>query len=156
VVLKVTPAEPGITDQPVPALLDPLAGQLQVRPVPGLPVQLHHCRLHNRMAIQPAQLAQERVYQVIGEPPRHAEQPVKTGPPQARDPRLDQVTGAMHLMAVSQVAVPRLAMNLDGRVQVPIRLLSLLQQCRRFLGEGGQFLITAPAELSQPTASRLL
>jgi hypothetical protein len=44
VVLKVTPAEPGITDQPVPALLDPLAGQLQVRPVPGLPVQLHHCR----------------------------------------------------------------------------------------------------------------
>jgi hypothetical protein len=32
------------------------------------------------MAIQPAQLAQERVYQVIGEPPRHAEQPVKTGP----------------------------------------------------------------------------
>ena len=70
-VLQVTPAEPGITDQPVAALLDPLAGLLQIRPVPGFPVQLYQRRLRSRMAVQPALLAKERVHQVIGEPPRH-------------------------------------------------------------------------------------
>jgi len=53
-VLQIAQAETGITDQPVPALLDPLAGQFQIWPVPSLPVQLHQRRLHDRMAVQPA------------------------------------------------------------------------------------------------------
>ena len=51
VILPVLAAEASASQQPVPALVDEMAGQLQVHGVPGLPVQLHERHLDLGVAV---------------------------------------------------------------------------------------------------------
>ena len=85
-------------------LLDPLAGQLQVRPVPGLPVQLHQRHLDLGMTgCHDALPRAEHGVDGVGEAPGDAEQAVVPGGAAMRDRRLEEVPRAVELVPVGEV-----------------------------------------------------
>ena len=90
-ILEVAVPEPGVADQPVPALLDELAGQPQVRFVARFPVQLRERGLDDGVAVDALLTAQEVIDEMVREPPGHGEQPGITGAALAGEAGLDQV-----------------------------------------------------------------
>jgi hypothetical protein len=85
----------------------------------------------------------------------HVEEPLPVGGRQAavadaalvRHRGLDQVPGAVHLVAGGQPRVPRLAADLEVRVKVAVRPLGLLEQAGDAGGEGGQLGAVAVGQL---------
>jgi hypothetical protein len=154
VILRVAAAHAGVPSQPVAALLDELAGQLEVGDVPGLAVELGQRGLDDRMAVEPALLARELAHQVISQAHGHGQQPGVARAAMECDRGLDQVPGAVHLVAPGQPGVPRLSAHLEVRVQVAVGPLRLLQETGD-LGDEEASSGRGPCASSQPTASRV-
>ena len=121
-------------EQPVAVTLDEVAGQLQVAPLAGLPVQLDERGLHLRVPVDAvdrlsaAGRAEDGV-DVVGEPAADLQQPVAAGGPVVRDGGLDQMPGAVQLVAPAQVAVAaRAPARLEPAVEVAVGLLRVLDQ----------------------------
>ena len=154
VVLQVAAAEAGVADVAVAALVEELAGQAEVGLVAGLAVQLGQRGLDDGVAVV-AFVAQEVIDQVVGEPRGHGEQRVGGGLEVRRggggpgrfehdggavrgDRGLDQVAGAVQLVAGGQLGVAGLAGDLDVGVQVTVGLLGLHQEIGCLGRERGQ------------------
>ena len=137
-VLQVAAAQAGVPGQPVAALLDELAGELEVVAAAGLPVQLDQRGLDDRVAVEALLLARERAHQVVGQPDRDGQQAAVAGAAVVRDRGLDQVPRAVHLVAGGQPGVPRLAGDLEVGVQVAVRPLGPLEETGHVGGEGSQ------------------
>ena len=111
--------------QAVAAGFDEVLCQLEIARLPRLAVELHQRHLHDRMPVDVvAAVRTERLDQVVGEAHGDVEElPV----PRAADlshRRLDEVPGAVVLMAPGQVAVPlAVVLELHDRVEVAVGLL---------------------------------
>ncbi len=138
VVLQVAVAHAGVPGQAPPPLVDELPGQLEIGGGAGLAVELGQRRLDDRVPVQAPLLAAELADQVVGQAHGDGEQPVVAGAPVHRHGRLDQVTGAVHLVAPGQPGVPRLAADLEVGVQVAVGTLRLAEQGGDLGGEGGE------------------
>ena len=138
VVLQVAAAHAGVPGQPPAALVDELAGQVQVGFGPGLAVELGQRGLDDRVPVQAPLGARELAHQVVGQAHGHGEQPPVARPAVQRDRSLDQVAGAVHLVAPGQPGVPRLAADLEVGVQVAVGPLRLLEQGDDLGGERGE------------------
>jgi hypothetical protein len=138
VVLQVAAAHAGVSGQPLPALVDELAGQVQVGFGAGLAVELGQRGLDDRVTVQAPLGAGELAHQMVGQAHGHGEQPPVTLPPVQRHRGLDQVPRAVHLVAPGQPGVPRLAADLEVGVQVAVGPLRLLEQGGDLGGEGGE------------------
>jgi hypothetical protein len=122
----------------MPALLDELGGQPEIRPLSGFPVELHQRGLDDRVAVDARHPAQEDLHQVVGEPARHRHQLGRAGGALVRDRGLDEVARAVQLVAGGKLGVTLARGHLDVGVQVPVGLLGLLQQRDRLGREAGQ------------------
>ena len=149
-VLRDSGAEP-VAEHPLHVVGAPLVGELagerEVAGVGRLPVQLHERGLDDRVPVEALRLAEELADQVVGEPFRHAEEAGVAGAAAERDRGLDQVPGAVHLVAGRQPGVPRLAGHLEVRIQVAVGELRLLEQAGGPRGELGELWAAAVGEL---------
>ena len=158
VILQVAAAQAGVPGQPSAALVGELAGQLEVGGGAGLAVELSQRGLDDRMPVERSLAAGELAYQVIGQAHGHAEQPTVSGAAAEGDRGLDQVPGAVHLVAPGQPGIPRLTAHLEVGVQVAVGVLGLLEQggdLSRERGELGVFGIFGSTAVRQLPADRL-
>ena len=128
-------AQAGVPGQPSAALVDELAGQLEVGGGAGLAVELGQRGLDDRVPVEAAVPAGELAHQVVGQAHGHGEQPAVSGAAVEGDGGLNQVPGAVHLVAPGQPGVPRLAAHLEVGVQVAVGALGLLEQGGDLVGE---------------------
>ena len=98
---------------------------LQVGVIPRLPRQFHQRQLNFRMPIRlRPTLRPKRRADVIRRPHHDLEQPLRTGRPPVRHPRLDQVTHAIQLVLVVQVSIPpRRLGSTEVGIDVTVRTL---------------------------------
>ena len=129
-VLQVAVAQTRIAGQPVAALVDELARQLEVVGTAGLAVQLDQRGLDHRVAVEAPLLAGELAHQVIGELDSDRKQAVIARAAMQRDRGLDEVAGAVHLVAPGEPGIPWLAAGLEVGVEVAIGLLGRLKRGR--------------------------
>ena len=147
VVLQVAAAHAGIPGQSAAPLVDELPGEREVIAVPGLPVQLDKRGLDDRVPVQALGGAEELAHQVVGEPRRHGEKPVVADAAAERDRGLDEVPGAVHLVARRQARVARFAGHLEVGVQVSVGQLRPLKQRGDLGGEIGESVMVAQGQL---------
>ena len=93
---------------------------------------------------------------MVGEVPGHLEQPGLAGGPAVRHRGLDQVAGAVQLVAVLQMRVPGTAGDLDPGVEVAVRLLGLGQQRGDVTRERAHARLGRPAHLPADRLERLV
>src|SRR5262249_39052868 len=138
-------------EEAVPAIVQQEASQIQVPLLAGLAVQLHQRCLDLRVAGRGRPLAgAKRRVDVVGEAPRDSQQTVAAGSPAMSDGGLEQMPGAVELVAVPEVdpAPPWLSHRVV-RVEVAIRLLGRLNGVDRLLDERLKLRARLPRELQR-------
>ena len=104
VVLEVSAAP--APDFSLATFVDELPGQFEVAAFAGEPVELDECGLDLGVSVDAGvAVAQEHLDEVVGEAPGDREEPFVAAYPGAGNRRLDQVAGAVHLVAVLQLGV---------------------------------------------------
>jgi hypothetical protein len=146
-VLQVAAAQARVARETVAALVDELAGQLEVGDLARLPVELGQGGLDDRVPVKPLLLSGELAHQVIGEPDGDAERAGAAGRPVQRDRGLDEVAVAVHFVARRELRIARFAGRLHGGVEVAVGLLRLLEEAD---GAGGEV-----AQRGPPAAAKL-
>ena len=132
VILEVLPAEPGLTQQPVPPAVDEVLRGGQIAGLAGLAVQLDQRGLDLRMAADTVHLTvpgAERRHDQIGEPAGDVEQLDLAGGPVDSDGGLDQVTRTVELVPPRQLHEPFPGeADLEVRIEVAVAGLDPTEQ----------------------------
>ncbi len=141
----------------VPAHVDELAGQVEVRRVPGDPVELdeRHLDLGVAVGVLAPQVA-EVAHHAVGHPPDHVEQFVATGRPLVRDAGLDEVAHAVQLVAGHQVVPAHLMATLHVGVEIAVGLLRPADDRGEVAGGGGERLVGFAAEVPRDAFEHLV
>jgi hypothetical protein len=114
-----------LPDPAAAPLVEEERGQVEMAPLAGLAVQLDQRHLDLRMAVGGgAPVWPEHGVDAVDEPPGDTEQPVVAGGAPVGDRRLDQVPGAVELVAVGEVG-PAPARLRDRVVGVDIAVVAL-------------------------------
>ncbi|CAM5650614.1 hypothetical protein SGRIM119S_03971 [Streptomyces griseorubiginosus] len=139
--------------QAVSEPVDEVAGQFQVAPLAGLPVQLHEGGLDLGVAVDAVdglaavRRSEDRV-DVVGELACHVQEFGAAGGPVVGHRGLDQMSGAVQLVTPAQLLVPLAALaELEPRVEVAVVLLGRGHKGDDAVDVGGERLVLALTEL---------